>query len=232
MSESTSRLPRLATEVVVIVGSILLAFAIDAWWDVRREAESRAERLVVLEEEFADVSDRLAEAVVQMDEVTSSTRSLLTLIGPSADPVPIDSLRSLVGQMFDLPAPGISGATLDRILSGDGLEGSPEDRDTRALLEQFRSDLDYFDENLDLLRDRRQDALGYLISEYNFGTMVPFRLEERAEFPLDVARLVRDGKLQGHLINYQVRAANIETRLDVMLGLSRDVRANLRGRNR
>lgn len=43
----------MAVESVTIVGSILLAFAIQAWWDSLQEADLKAQALVTLEEELA-----------------------------------------------------------------------------------------------------------------------------------------------------------------------------------
>ena len=43
---------RVLVEGLVVVGSILLAFAIDAWWDDRRDRRAEAEILAGLESEF------------------------------------------------------------------------------------------------------------------------------------------------------------------------------------
>ena len=51
---SSSAVPwvRLAVEATAIVGSILIAFAIDAWWQERQEDKAAREILVSLQEEF------------------------------------------------------------------------------------------------------------------------------------------------------------------------------------
>ena len=53
MSES-EKIPwkRIAIEAIAIVGSILLAFAIDAWWDGQKDRETEQELLVSLIQEF------------------------------------------------------------------------------------------------------------------------------------------------------------------------------------
>ena len=45
---------RLAIEATAIVGSILLAFAIDAWWDDRQERQFEQETLIGLKAEYQD----------------------------------------------------------------------------------------------------------------------------------------------------------------------------------
>jgi hypothetical protein len=59
---SSRRIPwlRIVAESVAIVLSILLAFAIDAWWDERQEAEEEYEVLVGLEADFLDLRARLS----------------------------------------------------------------------------------------------------------------------------------------------------------------------------
>ena len=52
---------RVFVEGVVIVGSILLAFGIQAWWDGLQEREEEREVLIGLEAEFVDLQARPAD---------------------------------------------------------------------------------------------------------------------------------------------------------------------------
>jgi hypothetical protein len=61
---------RLLREGVVIVASILLAFAVDAWWDSSREANESFDQLVSLDAE-------LAEALALLDSVGGNNRAML-----------------------------------------------------------------------------------------------------------------------------------------------------------
>lgn len=60
---------RMSAEVVAIVVSILLAFAIDAWWDERRDRLEEQRVLQQLTEEFEAVESQL-DRYVAMDERT------------------------------------------------------------------------------------------------------------------------------------------------------------------
>jgi hypothetical protein len=53
---------RLALEATAIVASILLAFAIDAWWDDRNEAQLERRMLSALLVEFEQNAELLREA--------------------------------------------------------------------------------------------------------------------------------------------------------------------------
>lgn len=50
---------RISVEAFAIVGSILLAFSIDAWWDGRKDQLEEREILLGLEIEFTDLRERL-----------------------------------------------------------------------------------------------------------------------------------------------------------------------------
>ena len=56
---------RLSVEAAAIVGSILLAFAIDAWWEDRNDVELERRLLTVLLAEFEQNRELLREARTQ-----------------------------------------------------------------------------------------------------------------------------------------------------------------------
>ncbi|NCF15412.1 MAG: hypothetical protein GWP62_08900 [Gammaproteobacteria bacterium] len=88
---------RLFVEGVVIVVSILLAFAIDAWWDERRaakEAELQVERVVAELEASAIL---LEEQIKALDVTTDTAKRFLMMFGPEPDPVD----KSVAGALFN-----------------------------------------------------------------------------------------------------------------------------------
>jgi hypothetical protein len=70
---------RLAVESAAIVGSILLAFAIDAWWSERVERTAEREALSRLHDEFASNRERLEEWVSGDSFLLGSRESSLRL---------------------------------------------------------------------------------------------------------------------------------------------------------
>jgi len=54
---------RISIETTAIVGSILLAFAIDAWWDSWRDIERESMLLVALDHDFEQNRNLLRETV-------------------------------------------------------------------------------------------------------------------------------------------------------------------------
>ena len=82
---------RLALEVVVIVGSILLAFGIEAWWDARGEAREEALVLQAIRSEMEATLERIdahraRRAVVSEALVTflESSPAALAVLDPDS----------------------------------------------------------------------------------------------------------------------------------------------------
>jgi hypothetical protein len=82
---------RLAVEGIFIVGSILLAFWIDAWWDAT-QAHDREERgLIALQGEFALVHDAVASGMSAREWSAHRTAALIRQVRES-HLAPADSL--------------------------------------------------------------------------------------------------------------------------------------------
>lgn len=102
MSEQVARarpsLARLATEVVAIVASILLAFALDAWWDARALASQEQDLLGRLDEELLATDSALVEWQAGHLRVAEAGRLLLGQTDARPSPsLSTDSIRRLVG---------------------------------------------------------------------------------------------------------------------------------------
>ena len=77
---------RLVAEAAAIVLSILLAFAIDAWWDDR--GERRAEQLLLqrLKADFLDIQSALELIASEHRETSAGCIALMSIA--EGDPVP------------------------------------------------------------------------------------------------------------------------------------------------
>ncbi len=82
---------RVFVEGVVIVGSILLAFGIDAWWDGVQEREEERELLVGLRLEFLENREILRESLALVDGGVAHLRRFLKLTPDQAAQIPSDS---------------------------------------------------------------------------------------------------------------------------------------------
>ena len=87
---------RHAVEIVVIVGSILLAFGIEAWWDRIQERETERQQLSVLRAEMVANRSELDVRRQRGAGTLEAQVTLIELIGPESQMMPVDSLASLL----------------------------------------------------------------------------------------------------------------------------------------
>lgn len=122
MSEAISGWPRIVGEVVAIVVSILLAFAIDAWWDERALRIEEQQVLEGLNEEFLYVQELLTEHLdVHLEDLAVLKSFLL-----AADSGNIDDAGPIVDAVvLVLLSPmttDLGSGTLDALLSSGRIE--------------------------------------------------------------------------------------------------------------
>ena len=94
--------PRIAAEATAIVISILLAFAIDAWWEERRETSASREQIRSLLEEFKEGKQHLTAQVRALEGSLEGSIRVLNLIGPTATNVELQQARGALIKSFDI----------------------------------------------------------------------------------------------------------------------------------
>jgi len=82
---------RVFVEGVVIVGSILLALTLDAWWDGVQEREEETELLLGLRQEFIENRQILQGTLVLVEEGVADLRRFVGLTPDQAAQIPSDS---------------------------------------------------------------------------------------------------------------------------------------------
>jgi hypothetical protein len=111
---------RLSVEAVAIVGSILLAFAIDAWWDDKSQRAAEFEYLVNLHEDFLGTQEMLADQIKYIEDRFRYVDRILEVIGNHNMEVPPEDFSLLLGQAYDARTVALPAATYqDMINSGN-----------------------------------------------------------------------------------------------------------------
>jgi len=112
---------RLLAEAMAIVGSILLAFAIDAWWEDLSDRREEHAALQALAADFeAAVEILLRDNLAVHDSAVSAASALLELTGPNEHRALSDSLGQLIPAILRLPNFRPPLGTLDALIgSGD-----------------------------------------------------------------------------------------------------------------
>ena len=83
----------------MIVGSILLAFGLQAWWEGRQEERRASELVSALLLDFETTRTRLETSIAWSDSLIARSAAFLRA-AQSTEPVPLDSLRFLAGGSF------------------------------------------------------------------------------------------------------------------------------------
>jgi hypothetical protein len=144
MTEAASAEPprrRILAEGVAIVVSILLAFAIDAWWDEAGERSRERTVLAGLRGEFDANRGRLAANLAQHEGTHEAALTLME-ISDSGAPVEPDSMEYLLRRVFvDAYSYNPSGGVLEGLIASGEL-GLVRDPELRGLLASWPGQLD------------------------------------------------------------------------------------------
>jgi hypothetical protein len=84
-------------EGFVIVVSILLAFAIDAWWNERQEAKEAALQVERVVAELEASASLLEDQIEHLGGTTDAAKRFLAKFGPEPDPVD----KAVAGELFN-----------------------------------------------------------------------------------------------------------------------------------
>ena len=161
---------RLATEAAAIVVSILLAFAIDAWWDERNDRVRLVSAIRNLTAEVADARIEIVRATQRNQDRIDSLKKFLSL---SAEQFLELDANSISTSQFGPPSPfDTSGFALQGLLSGGNLEIISDDELRAALISwsQFPAEIerDYAEaEQFYMMRSERIAKHGVLAATRN-----------------------------------------------------------------
>lgn len=138
LGERSSNFRRLAVEAIVIVASILAAFALDRWWDARRDRIEEQAALRALQTEFRQARSRLEEYRGINQRIDNSVRTTLTRLTEARDRG--ESFASIpdtaLGLAYIPPTVQLSLGTLEGLLASGRL-GILRDRELQALLSSW-----------------------------------------------------------------------------------------------
>ncbi len=162
---------RVAIEGVVIVGSILLAFGIDAWWSHRADQAQERSILEGLYTEFSANLESLEATITEHRRTLDNSRQLLQLIGPVSEAHDAEQLDSLVACFLASPSFEPTTGNLSALLSSGTLRLISNDslrvkvaawKDTLIDMKQEEAEAELFIE---------QQILPFLLDSFPLRTM-------------------------------------------------------------
>jgi hypothetical protein len=96
---TSTALARAAREILIVTIGILIAFALNAWWEAHKEARQEQAHLRALASDFEQNVSRLRELVEREDRIASGSLELLRIAGGTQQP-DADALNKMMGQVF------------------------------------------------------------------------------------------------------------------------------------
>lgn len=128
----------LFTEALLIVASILLAFALDSWWDERKERGEEAEILHGLEEEFLLNRSKLDYRVEQHMQDLEGMAVLLAAANRGSWDASDMSVDQTIAHLIAPPTTDLGNGVLDALISSGRIE-LLKNRELRASLAAWES---------------------------------------------------------------------------------------------
>ena len=165
--------------LAVLLG-ILLAFSIDAWWDLRGQREEARSYLAAIETELVSNREALVEELEIIRNWVAQSESFLNdVVGPDASPT-YDQIREMVWQTGPNRTTPIARAAIDDLVSSGGFQVIEASELRRALANYVRA-LDKDASELEDVRDFfNLHILPYHIAE---GSFTEFDWEETLDLP-------------------------------------------------
>jgi hypothetical protein len=153
---------RVVVEGAVIVGSILLAFALDAWWDNRNREDELRDQLEVVVREMQSAREALQRALNVHDLSAHLTEHLAAVLGRVAEGAEVVVSDTLVGPLLPQVTADVTTGSLDAFIAAGGLE-LIEDPDIRRRLVDWPTRIqDLLDDEIYLRNFAAADLASYL----------------------------------------------------------------------
>ena len=191
---------RIGVEAAAIVASILLAFAIDAWWDERVNQKQVKDQLRSLAIEFGEVELHLQQYEERLLNLRQAVSDLLSHIGPETQVQDVDSLYSLMDLSFRASKMELPTASLQALLVSGELSAVSDDK-LSALLANWPTQVSNLRNQSGLLEENREEIIRYLHDKVP-TLSIAYKTNQMSHYPEsgyigDPEGIQRDMKVEG-----------------------------------
>ncbi len=191
---------QISVEAAAIVASILLAFAIDAWWDARVEHTRSVAQLQTIATELVEVERQLQLHEAQLLTLRQAVSDLLPHIGPESQLQSVDSLYALMDLSFRASKMELLTGSLQALLVSGQLSAVSGD-ELKGLLAAWPAQVSRLRNQSTLLEENREEIIRYLHDKvptlaiaYKTQDMTPY---PESNFTGDPEIIQRDMKIEG-----------------------------------
>jgi hypothetical protein len=208
MSADSIQWKKLVTEGIVIVVSILLAFAIDAWWDDRKDLQAARDQVSrVLAELRANVGI-LEDQDQYLGYAIDGAKGFLSRFGPEPPPTEVAEIAAFINQIFAVPTMSLErAASLELLSSGQLTEGAWFDirvklADTLSAVQDAENSSIELRQMRPLIISREANHVSGLDLSLGHELMADY---QPSRFPSDTKALLSDRLYENVIANYAIR---------------------------
>lgn len=220
-----SRLRRFVAESVVIVFSILVAFAIDAAWANRTEELVTEAYFVRLREQMASNRAALQISRERVEQAIAVQGEFQSAIRPRPDPLAPDSVHLLHSLSMAFRVTSIVDGTLGAVVARGDLSDSLRPEAFDRLL-RFSSSADFYEKEGDIVEAVRERYLDRYMSLAPIGYQ-PGATGQTEDFPVDAMRIMSDMILENRLRNLSIRLNRLAEASELLEALADSIVSDL-----
>jgi hypothetical protein len=185
-------LMRALGEIGIVTVGILIAFALEAWWDDRSMSRQEQVHLRALASDFQQNVDALKRLIALEENVAASSHELL-LRAQAGESGSSEPLAKLISSVFNSARYEPVMGAYEALVNSAGLTLIRDDS-LRAALAQFAARVD------DHYAERWSNELYFAFArEFGGQIMLGFRTEPEAERERKFQQVLHDPRFQGHL---------------------------------
>ncbi|MEM1176126.1 MAG: hypothetical protein AAGA33_11425 [Pseudomonadota bacterium] len=213
---------RLLIEGGVIVFSILLAFAIDAWWDERQDREREVQQLARVSAELELNETSLTSKQTDLRRAFESAVVQQGWMGENPEPVAADEMTQIWNRILGIGTLSVPSRAINEYLAAAS-EGDPEFAEIRDQLTEWSYRAERLSNQYDLLRQKHAKLTDYLIGNDEIPVLstLPAWMSDAglpsSSFPHDPSSLLDDVRLENLLGDYMIRLLFVDNMLDQQL---------------
>ena len=202
-------------ELVTVVGGILIAFALDAWWDRQVSRRWELDQLRSLREEFTENLDGLDPVVESHWSAARRLEAILAFAASSAPGTRTSFPDTILGSLIGWRTSDISLGTLDALLASGKLS-EIQSAELRSRLAGWQARVDDAQEDEALARDFVEYVLtpalagqGILAGAHAGRTGPARQLSQASNTPVTATAVLRD-LVAARLTHVRLSAISIE----------------------
>jgi len=199
---------RLLIEGGVIVASILLAFAIDAWWENRQERRAEGNQLLSIASELESNAKQIREKLDVLEVADAAAKQFISWTGPEPQLVGEEKFSETFRNMYSLGSFALLRGASEMYLAGNGVDLTRH-HDMRDAIADWYAAGDELERQYAWLREAHATLGSYLLDtvpRLSFERSHPLLGDlEVSRFPFDQSNVLSDPRFESRVSLYLIR---------------------------